>query len=69
MNGFSAKLGGKLDAAYQVQSFFTRPRQSAVVAGQCVVIGDRQSFQADCHGRVDQFEGTVRAVRFVRVRV
>ena len=63
------KLGGELNAAHQVQPLLARPRQRPIVAGQRIVIGDRQGFQAHGDRRIDQFKRTVCAVGFVSVRV
>jgi len=53
MDRLALKFRGEFDAAHQVEPLFAGPRQGLVVAGQGVVIGDRQCVKTGGHRGVD----------------
>src|SRR5579859_4529846 len=69
MNGASMKTGGDLDAANQIQARGARQWGRAIVAGQRIVIRNRQRFQATRNSRFHQLRGLIGPVGLVSMCV
>jgi hypothetical protein len=63
------QLGGKLDAAYQLDAPGTGLGQRLVVTGEGIVIGNAEDVNARPGRLLDQARGRAGAVGFVGVRV
>jgi len=69
MSRVAAQLGGKFDAAHQLEARRLRRVERQVVARQRIVVGNRQYGHAAADRIFDQCRRRQTAVGFIRVRV